>query len=190
MSTLTANTVETNSLQAESGTGEIALPTGHKIVAADAEAFSQPYFSGQVIQIQTKRAYATSGHISVTSTSFTSLPLTIDITVKDASSSIDVIFYSDMQYGASNILTTDLRYSTDAGSTYTDLTPTSTYLYYWMYNAEGWQPVQNRFLHTHGHSVGTTIRYQLQYRNWNSTSTNYLVHNTMGYGWHVTEIAG
>lgn len=183
------STLKVNQIENRTGTGDITLPTGNRIVAADAEAFSQPYFSGQVIQIQTNRAYA-SGHITSTSTSFTNLPLTIDITVKDASSSIEVIFYSDMQYGAANILTTDLRYSIDAGSTYTDLTPNPTYSYYWMYNAIGWQPAQNRFLHTHGQSVGTTIRYQLRYMNWSSTATNYLVHSTMGYGWHVTEIAG
>ena len=51
MSTLTANTIETNTLQAESVTGEIALPTGHKIVAADAGAFEQPYSPGQIIEV-------------------------------------------------------------------------------------------------------------------------------------------
>jgi len=51
MSTLTANAIETNSLQAESGTGEIALPTGHKIVAADAGAFEQPSSPGQIIEV-------------------------------------------------------------------------------------------------------------------------------------------
>ena len=48
MSTLKVNQIETRT-----GTGDITLPTGNRIVAADAGAFEQPYSPGQIIEVLT-----------------------------------------------------------------------------------------------------------------------------------------
>lgn len=183
------STLKVNQIENRTGTGDITLPAGNRIVATDADSFVQPGYSGQVLQVQAVQAQA-SGHIIAAFTSWASLPLTIDITVRSGSSSNEVRFRSGMQYGLANILITNLLFSTDGGASYTELTPNPTYTYNWMYNNLGWQPVENIFLHTHGQPAGTTIRYLLRFRNYSSTSTNYLVHDTMGYGWRVTEIAG
>lgn len=186
MSTLTANTIETNSLQAESGTGEIALPTGHKIVAADAGAFEQPYYSGQPLQVAMQQAQAPA-HITVTSTSPTTLALECPIAVRDGGSTNEVMFFSNMMYGAANPLILDLWYNVNGGS-YTNLTTYS--LYHWTYSNNTWAAFSHYFQHTHGASAGDTLSYQLRYFNYSSTATNYLVHTQMFYGWRVTEVAG
>lgn len=184
------STLKVNQIENRTGTGDITLPTGNRIVATDADSFVQPVYSGQVLQAQAVQSRAIGGHIAVTSTSFTNLPLTIDITVRSGSSSNEVRFRSDMQYGLANVLITNLLFSTNGGASYTELTPVSPYPYNWMYNNLNWQPAENIFLHTHGQPAGTTIRYLLQYKNYSSTATNYLVHSEMGYGWRVMEIAG
>lgn len=183
------STLKVNQIENRTGAGDITLPAGNRIVATDADSFVQPVYSGQVLQVQAVQARAY-GHISVTSTSFTSLPLTIDITVRSGSSSNEVRFRSDMQHGVNNVLVTNLLFSTNGGANYTELTPYPTNPYNWMYNVLSWQPVENIFLHTHGQPAGTTIRYLLQYKNYSSTAVNYLVHQNMNYGWRVMEIAG
>ena len=179
------STLKVNQIENRTGTGDITLPTGNRIVATDADSFVQPGYSGQILQARAVTAVPPS-HITSTSTSFTNLPLTIDITVRSANSVNEVRFWSSMQYAAATTLYTNLLFSTDGGSTYTELTPTPTYYYNWTYNSLNWQPMENVFLHTHGQPVGTTIRYLLQHRN-AGAATNYLVHQTMAYGWKVME---
>ena len=176
------STLKVNQIENRTGTGDITLPTGNRIVATDADSFVQPIYSGQILQARAVTA-SNPSDITSTSTSFTNLPLTIDITVRSANSVNEVRFWSSMQYGAASPLYTKLLFSTDGGSTYTGLTPNQ---YYWMYNNLNWQPVENIFLHTHGQPVGTTIRYLLQYRN-SAAVTNYLVYQNMPYGWRVME---
>jgi len=180
------STLKVNQIENRTGAGDITLPTGNRIVATDADSFVQPGYSGQVLQAQAVTASSPT-HITSTSTGFTNLPLTIDITVRSANSVNEVRFWSSMQYSAPTPLFTNLQFSTDGGSTYTDLTPTPTYTYNWMYAQVSWQPVENVFFHTHGQLVGTTIRYLVQYRNSAPSQTNYLVHSNMLYGWKVME---
>ena len=176
------STLKVNQIENRTGTGDITLPTGNRIVATDADSFVQPIYSGQILQARAVTA-SNPSDITSTSTSFTNLPLTIDITVRSANSVNEVRFWSSMQYGAASPLYTKLLFSTDGGSTYTGLTPNQ---YYWMYNNLNWQPVENIFLHTHGQPVGTTIRYLVQYKNAGAV-TNYLVYRNMLYGWRVME---
>ena len=176
------STLKVNQIENRTGTGDITLPTGNRIVATDADSFVQPGYSGQILQARAVTAITPSDIISG-STSFTNLPLTIDITVRSANSVNEVRFWASMQYAAATPLYTKLLFSTDGGSTYTDLTPN---LYYWTYNVSNWQPVENIFLHTHGQPVGTTIRYLVQYAN-STATTNYFVYRNMSYGWKVME---
>lgn len=180
------STLKVNQIENRTGTGDITLPTGNRIVAADAEAFSQPYYSGQPIQVANRQAQAPA-HITITSTSPTTLALECPITVKDASSTNEVMWFSDMMYGAANVVILDLWYNVNGGS-YTNLTTYSAY--HWTYNTLSWGAFSHYFQHTHGASAGDVLSYQLRYYNYSSTSTNYLVHTQMFYGWRVTEVAG
>jgi hypothetical protein len=180
------STLKVNQIENRTGTGDITLPTGNRIVAVDSNSFVQPYYSGQPLIVALAQAQAPA-HITVTSTSPTTLALECPITVKDGSSTNEVMFFSDMMYGAANVLVLDLWYNVNGGS-YTNLTTYS--LYHWTYNSNTWGAFSHYFQHTHGASAGDTLSYQLRYYNYSSTATNYLVHNQMYYGWRVTEVAG
>ena len=152
------STLKVNQIENRTGTGDITLPTGNRIVATDADSFVQPGYSGQILQARAVTAITPSDIISG-STSFTNLPLTIDITVRSANSVNEVRFWASMQYAAATPLYTKLLFSTDGGSTYTELTPTPTYYYNLTYPSLICQPMQYVFLHTPGQPVGTPIRY-------------------------------
>ena len=142
-------------------------------------------YSGQPLTIAMRQAQAPA-HITVTSTSFTTLALECPITVRDGSSTNEVIFFSNMAYGVATPMYLDLWYNVNGGS-YTDLT---TYVsYHWSYFYDTWGPRSWYFQHTHGASAGDTLSYQLRYAN-QAAGTNYLVHTQMIYGWKVTEVAG
>jgi|688.fasta_scaffold59820_4 hypothetical protein len=180
--------VRTNRIASLGNVGTVIIPTGNKLLGTTANTFYSPRRAGEVIQTVSSNTMPTS-HISVTSTSETAAGLKVWISPESASSKILVQWWSTMMNGAANALVTVLYRSTDGGSNFTVLTPiTGTkYNYGWSYHTIGWGPQKLVFVDRPG-TTGNVV-YQLRYRNWSSTSTNYLVHQYMEYGWDLTEIA-
>jgi hypothetical protein len=175
--------LQVDQLAARTGTGNITIPTGSRLVGADVGSITT---NKGIVQVQYATAMPTS-HITATSTSLTTLGLTISVNPVFSDSIIKVEFFSTMSYGAANVLVTVLQRSIGGGA-YSDLTPiTGTrYNYGWMYHASNWMHHNNVYFDAP--NTTSTVTYQLQYRNWSSTATNYLVHQYMEYGWVVTEI--
>lgn len=180
--------LRTNRLSSLGNVGIITVPTGNKIVGTSANVFYSPPRVGEVIKTASANAMPTS-HISVTATSETAAGLKVWITPESESSKIIVEWYSQMMNGAANALVTVLYRSTNGGSSFVALTPiTGTkYNYGWSYHTIGWGPQRLVFVDRPS-STGNVV-YELRYRNWSSTATNYLVHQYMEYGWNLTEIA-
>jgi hypothetical protein len=180
--------LRTDSIASLGNVGIISVPTGNKIVGTEANVFYSPHRVGEIVQIVSSNTMPTA-HLSVTSTSETAAGLKIWLTPEYASSKILVEWWSSMMYGAANALVTVLYRSTNGGSSFTALTPiTGTkYNYGWSYHTIDWGPQRIVFLDRPG-STGNVV-YELRYRNWSSTATNYLVHSYMDYGWNLTEIA-
>lgn len=185
MGDCTVSRLQVDQIAARTGTGNITIPTGSRLVGTDVGSIST---SKGVVQMQFATAMPTS-HITVTSTSNTTLGLNISITPVFSNSIIKVEFFSTMIYGAANALTLTLQRRIGAGS-FTDLTPvtgsSSRYTYGWNYNSSNWLAQTCVYFDTP--NTTSALTYQLLYRNWSSTSTNYLVHQYMEYGWVATEI--
>jgi hypothetical protein len=177
--------LQVDQLASRTGTGNITIPSGSRLVGTDVGSISS---TKGIVQMQ----YATampSAHITVTSTSDTTLGLTLSITPVFSNSIIKVEFFSTMMLGNANILVLQLQRKIGAGS-YTTLTPAtgaaSRYQYGWTYNQVGWSHANH--IYFDAPATTSTLTYQLLYRNWSSTATNYLVHQYMEYGWIATEI--
>jgi len=175
--------LQVDQIAARTGTGNITIPTGSRLIGTDVGSITT---NKGIVQVQYATAMPTS-HITVTSTGLTTLGLELSITPVFSNSIIKVEFFSTMMYGAANILVTLLRRKIGAGA-YTELTPiTGTrYNYGWVYFSSNWASHTNFYFDSP--NTTNTVIYNLQYRNWSSTSTNYLVHQYMEYGWVATEI--
>jgi hypothetical protein len=175
--------LQVDQLASRTGTGNITIPTGSRLVGTDVGSIST---SKGVVQMQFATAMP-SAHITVTSTTDTTLGLTLSITPVFSNSIIKVEFFSTMMNGAGNALVLTLQRKIGAGA-YTTLTPiTGTrYNYGWTYNTSGW--MHGNHIYFDSPATTSTLTYQLLYRNWSSTATNYLVHQYMEYGWIATEI--
>lgn len=172
------------------GDGTI-ISSANKITSND----SKFVFSGDEIQIVYAQQQSGSSHITVTSTSETTLPLTCSIKPTSTASKIKVMWYSNMGYGGASGaagIRLLLYRSTDGGSTYTNLIPnTGSYppgpYYSWTYFENTWSPYSTIYFDTPG--TTNIVTYQLRYRNGDSTATNYLVHQSgQYYGWILSEI--
>ena len=185
MGDCTVSRLQVDQLAARTGTGTITIPTGSRLVGTDVGAITT---NRGVVQMQYATAMPTS-HITVTSTSNTTLGLNISITPIFANSIIKVEFFSTMLLGNANALTLTLQRRIGAGS-FSDLTPvtgtSSRYTYGWSYNSSSWMSQNNIYFDTP--NTTSAVTYQLLYRNWSSSATNYLVHQYMEYGWVATEI--
>jgi hypothetical protein len=180
--------VRTDSLASLGNVGTITIPTGNKIIGTSANTFFSPPRVGEIVQTVSSNA-STTAALTVTSTAETTLGLKVWMNPTNASSKILVEWWSQMMYGAANALVTVLYRSTDGGSSFVALTPiTGTrYNYGWSYNSNTWAPQKITFLDRP--STTANVVYQLRYRNWSSTATNYLVDQYMEYGWNITEVA-
>ena len=175
--------LQVDQLASRTGTGNITIPAGSRLVGTDVGSIST---SKGIVQMQ----YATampSSHLTVTSTSDTTLGLTLSITPVFSNSIIKVEWFSTMMNGAANAIVLQLQRKIGAGS-YSTLTPiTGTrYNYGWTYNTSGW--LHGNHIYFDAPATTSTLTYQLLYRNTSSTATNYLVHQYMEYGWIATEI--
>ena len=175
--------LQVDQLASRTGTGNITIPSGSRLVGTDVGSIST---TKGIVQMQ----YATampSSHLTVTSTSDTTLGLTLSITPVFSNSIIKVEFFSTMMNGAANAIVLQLQRKIGAGS-YSTLTPiTGTrYNYGWTYNTSGW--LHGNHIYFDAPATTSTLTYQLLYRNTSSTATNYLVHQYMEYGWIATEI--
>jgi hypothetical protein len=172
------------------GDGTITTPN-NKVTTNN----SRFLFTGDEIQIVTVQAQTDANHIQITGTSEATLPLTCSITPTSTTSKIQVIWFSNMGYGAtsgSDALRLLLYRSTNGGSTYTNLIPnTDSYppgpFYSWTYFHNTWSPYSVIYFDTP--NTTNTITYQLRYRNGAGSGTNTLVHaNGQYYGWILSEI--
>ena len=175
--------LQVDQLASRTGTGNITIPSGSRLVGTDVGSISS---TKGIVQMQ----YATampSSHLTVTSTSDTTLGLTLSITPVFSNSIIKVEFFSTMMNGGANAIVLQLQRKIGAGS-YTTLTPISgtRYNYGWSYNASGW--IHGNHIYYDAPATTSILTYQLLYRNTSSTATNYLVHQYMEYGWIATEI--
>jgi hypothetical protein len=181
-----SSTLGFDQLETESGSGNIVLPTNNRLRGTDIGSISA---SGSIVQMQQISDMPTA-HIISNATTETSVPLIASITPRFSSSLIKVEFYSQMMLGSANILNLILyrRINGSAWSVLTPITGTgSRYTFGWSYNNNAWSPYQNRYIDT----PNTTgfVEYVVNYRNWSSTATNYVVHQYQEYGYILTEIA-
>lgn len=169
-----------NSIGGRLGTGNATVATGN-IISGESVC------PGMVVQTVYASTYP-AAHISSSSATPVSAPLTISITPKYANSVLCVQFFSTMAYGAAGWLITTLRRSNDNGLTFTILTPdtrtSARYAYGWNYLSNQWSPMQNVYFDSA--NATSTIIYDIQYA---SSGGNYLVHQQMEYGWEIMEIA-
>jgi len=189
--------VRVGELSSEIGSGNISLVTGNKIVSTDNEIYSGP---GSVVQEIRTTAMPTS-HL-ITSGGPIEAPLTATIKPKFKSSTIYVRFFSTMLHGAGGWIISYLYRmgGTHARSNWFNsynntlngfnlLTPRTDsvyrYSYAWNYTANTWHSTEFKYFD----NPGTTdeITYKLFYQ---SSGTNYLVHQYMEYGWILTELRG
>jgi hypothetical protein len=189
--------VRVGELSSEIGSGNISLVTGNKIVSTDNEIYSGP---GSVVQEIHTTTMPTS-HL-VTSGGPIEAPLTATIKPKFKSSVIYVRFFSTMIHGAGGwIISTLYR----QGGTYAsnnwfngnnntfngfnnltaDTRTNQIYSHGWNYTANTWHSAEFKYFD----NPGTTdeITYKIFYQ---SSGTNYLVHQYMEYGWILTELRG
>jgi hypothetical protein len=180
------STLRVSTLTARTGTGNVAVPTGNRIVATDSGAIQVP---DGILQLKRTTAMPTA-HIITSNTTEVSVPLIASITPKSASSVIRVEFFSTMATGSASALLTIL-YRRINGGAYTAMTPftntASRYQYGWSYDTSGWGPRMNVYYD----SPNTTglVEYVVNYRLFSGTSTAYLVHQYQEYGYTLTEIA-
>jgi hypothetical protein len=184
-------------LSPEIGSGDISLVTGNKIVSTDNAIYSGP---GSIVQEVYVSAMPTS-HLS-TAGGPVELALTASITPKFKSSTIYVRFFSTMLYGEAGWLISTLYrrggvYNTNnwfdvnnnAYRNFNQLTAdtrsTYRYTYAWNYTSKGWHAAEFKYFDNPGDT--TELTYKLYYQ---SSGTNYLVHQYQEYGWMLTEIRG
>jgi len=160
-------------------TGDISV-TGNVVASGN----------GSVVQIQHVSAMPTA-HISTVTTNEATVSLIAGIRPKFSTSRIHVHFYSTMAYGSVSPLIT-LLYRRINGGAYTALTPftntTTRYTYGWNYlGGDAWMPLNNFYVDY----PGTTglVEYVVNYRLISGSTTSYVVHQYMEYGYFLTEVA-
>ncbi len=152
------------------------------------------YAPNTVVQRVYQQAQSGATHISTASTAESTLPLTATITPVLANSRIMVHWYSMMLYGAASgsWFSVGLYRQIGAGS-FTAIVPMAgSYppgpYYGWAYWESTWQPSSCYYFDTP--NTTSPVTYQLRYRIWSGSGTNYLVHQSgQYYGWVLTEIA-
>ena len=177
--------LQVDQLVSRTGTGNITIPSGSRLVGTDVGSISS---TNGIVQVQYATAMSSS-QITVTSMSDTTLGLTLSITPVFSNSIIKVEFFSTMMNGSANAIVLTLQRKIGAGS-YTTLTPVtgaaSRYSYGWTYNNSAW--MHGNHVYHDAPASTSTLTYQLLYRNTSTTALNYLVHQYMEYGWIATEI--
>ena len=182
-------TLKVDQITYSTGTGNIVIPAGNRLVGTDPGTFDGPPRVGGIVQMATANAMPTS-HLSVANTPEISAPLTCSITPRYTSSKIKVELWCSMQYGAAGgqlllMLDRDI-----GGAGYSRLTPytaaASRYAYGWSYVETGWHAAVHTYMDTPG--TTSTVTYRVNYRNQSGTATNYFMHQYMEYGWTLTEI--
>lgn len=144
---------------------------------------------GTIIQTQFVTSMPTA-HISTATTSSADLALTGTITPKSTSSRIKVEFFSSM-CGYTGSPLQFVLYRKIGDGAYVALTPysntSSRYQYGWMYYTAGWSPVH--CVYYDQPSTTQPLTYKLSYFLNSGSTTGYVVHQYMEYGWTMTEIA-
>ena len=181
-------TLKVDQITYSTGTGNIVIPAGNRLVGTDPGTFDGPPRVGGIVQLVTANAMPTS-HLSIANTPEVSAPLTCTITPRYATSKIKIELWCTMQYGAGSpmilLLDRDI-----GGAGYSRLTPftntSARYAYGWAYVQSNWQSA----VHTYHDTPNTTspVTYRVNYRNASGTATNYFMHQYMEYGWNLTEI--
>ena len=189
--------VRVGELSSEIGSGNISLLTGNSIVSNDNAVYSGP---GSVVQEVYVSSMPTS-HIS-TAGGPIELGLTASIIPKFKSSTIYVRFFSSMISGSAGWIISTLyrqggvyasnNYFNSYNNTFkgfnlltADTRTNQRYAYAWNYTSNTWHPTEFKYFD----NPGTTdeVTYKLYYQ---SSGTNYLVHQYMEYGWILTELRG
>ena len=182
---MTGNTVYTNNLSIKDTSGTIIVPSNTRLGGTSVGAFFSPY---SVVQIRNISAMSTS-HLSTSTDVFLYAPLISTITPVFANSKIKVEFFSSMALGSAGWMVSVLERCI-TGGTYIELTPAnfaaSRYYYGWGYYSSSWGPLN--YVYYDAPNTTDVVTYRIKYRNANTTSTNYLVHINMEYGWTLTEI--
>jgi hypothetical protein len=142
---------------------------------------------GEIAQVKYYQSTSPT-HIQTTTTAETELILTASITPKYIDSTIKVEFNSSMMLGDSELIVALYR-KIGTGS-FTAIIPINvsgalTQLG-WFYDLNSWRNVEVPYFDLPGTTEQVT--YQLRYRKWSNATVNYLVHQTMYYGWVLTEI--
>ena len=142
---------------------------------------------GEIAQVKYYQSTSPT-HIETTTTAETELILTASITPKYIDSTIKVEFNSSMMLGANELLVA--LYRKIGNGSFTAIIPINvsgplTQLG-WFYDTNSWRNVEVPYFDLPGTTEQVT--YQLRYRKWSTTVVNYLVHQTMYYGWVLTEI--
>ena len=150
------------------------------------------YAPNTVVQRVYQQAQTDANHLSIATTSQTTLALTATITPSLATSKIMVHWYSMMAYGAANATNYEL-YRSIGGGAYSGIVveqrayPPGPY-YGWCYHSGSWQHLNLYYFDTP--NTTQAITYQLRYSLESGSSTNYVVHQSgQYYGWILTEIA-
>jgi len=176
--TNTSNNIYLTGVQIEKGTLNTAFELRNNAV--------ERVMSGvnMVCQVVYNEYIAPTGHIYTSSTSFVDGGQPSQIIPRFSTSIIQVKFYSTMAYGDSGRrLYVDLLRSIN-GSAYTSLTGSRANN--WTYRDCGWSDMTLFYRDTP--NTTDTISYKVQFKS-HTANTVYLVHETMGYAWTLTEIS-
>jgi hypothetical protein len=141
--------------------------------------------------VQVRYAQSTSStHIETTTTSETILSLTASITPKYRDSTIKVEFNSSMMHGGNSEAVVVALYRKIGNDVFFPIIPINASgpltIYGLFYDYNTWRNMEIPYFD----NPNTTeqVTYQIRYRKWAGTTVNYLVHQTMYYGWILTEI--
>ena len=170
------------------GAGKLTSTSGN--ITTDIN-FTSP---GDVLQIRFAQFRTGASHITTASTSDSTLADTCSITPLYANSVIQVRFWSSMSYGSANALNLMLyrkigtgNYEAVVGVGGGSWATNGQPYYGWSYHTNTWNHLDVQ--HFDRPNTTQQVTYQLRYRNWDNTSTLYLVHCCQHYySWILSEI--
>ena len=178
--------IKANTISTVSGSGNITIPTGVKVVGTDSGSIVAP---GQIVQVVGNMLEVGSGSVTFTSTSWTpSGFLSPLITPKFANSKIKVECDIGMIYGvnAGNGSMSKLYRSVQGGSYAT--TDNTTYGHFHESSGtDNISPHMHSFLDSPTYTLGNTIRYQVYIRNQGNGDV-YIYANSM-VNFTISEVA-
>jgi hypothetical protein len=145
---------------------------------------------GEIVQVRYVQSTSPT-HIETTTTDEAILNLTVSITPKYKDSTIKVEFNSSMMHGGNSEAIVVALYRKIGNNVFFPIIPINgasspiTYLG-WFYDSNTWRNMEIPYFDMP--NTTEQVTYQIRYRKWAGTVVNYLVRETMYYGWVLTEI--